>query len=102
MPFMKTSNVMATARATKEKPDLEEAIDESDDGEDPAVERVAPDDDGDISKDKFIKQPKKKAAPKSKAASKKTPKEESEGESDAAVKPKKGGRGKAVKGNKKR
>ncbi|KFY08269.1 hypothetical protein V492_06392 [Pseudogymnoascus sp. VKM F-4246] len=63
MPFMKASNVVAPAKATKEMPDLEEAIEESDNGE-ALVE--TPDDneeeDMDISKDKYIKKPKAKKA----------------------------------------
>ena len=62
MPFMKASNVVAPKRAAKEKPDLEEAIDESDEAE---VLDEAPDEvdelDGDVTKDKYIKAPKKKS-----------------------------------------
>lgn len=65
---MKASNVIAPKRTAKEKPDLEEAIEESDEGEvidDPKDEE---DEDVDLSKDKYVKQPKKKAAPKKAAA----------------------------------
>lgn len=64
MPFMKAASAVAPPKAAKEVPDLEEAIDESDD----AAELVeAPDEDDqdvDLSKDKYIKKPKaKKKAP---------------------------------------
>lgn len=67
LPFMKASTVTAPAKAPKEVPDLEEAIEEEDDGE--LVEPKEEDDEGDIKTDKYIKQPKakgKKAAPKKK------------------------------------
>ncbi|KAK4454938.1 replication factor RFC1 C terminal domain-containing protein [Podospora aff. communis PSN243] len=63
VPFMRASNVFAPAKAkTKDIPDLEEAIEEEDDGE--AVEVPEEDDELDLKADKYIKQPKKKAAPK--------------------------------------
>jgi replication factor C subunit 1 len=69
VPFMKASSVVAPKAAKKVQPDLEEAVDESD------VEDVLPegetkeddDEDVDIKKDKYIKEPKKKAAPKATA-----------------------------------
>jgi len=59
LPFMKVSNVIAPKKTTKDKPDLEEALEESDEGE---VVDEAPDADeeSDLSKDKYIKAPKKK------------------------------------------
>ncbi|KHO01995.1 DNA replication factor C, large subunit [Metarhizium album ARSEF 1941] len=63
VPFMKASNVIAPKKQTKEAPDLEEAIEDEDDGQ--AAE--APDmdeDDTDLKKDKYIKQPKKKPSKK--------------------------------------
>ncbi|OCL10239.1 DNA replication factor C, large subunit [Glonium stellatum] len=70
LPFMKASNVVAPKKAAKEKPDLEEAIDESDEGE--VIDEIKDDDeeDVDLSKDKYVKQPKKKAAPKKTAPQK--------------------------------
>lgn len=68
VPFMKAStNVVAPKKSAKDMPDLEEAIEEEDDGE--LVEAPAEDDDEiDFKKDKYIKQPKaKKATKKSKA-----------------------------------
>lgn len=106
---MKASNVVATKAAKKEKPDLEEAMDASDDGE---AEEIKVDDDAtDLAKDKYVKQPKKKAAPKKAAAAKpqksKGKKKKAndddddiEDESDEEVKPKPKGRGKAAAGAK--
>lgn len=105
MPFMKASNVVAPKRAAKEKPDLEEAIDESDDAE---VVDDAPDEDdelgGDVLKDKYIKAPKKKkggkaevagkAPAKGKKRSKAEAEEDDDDEEEEDVKPKKG-KGKA-------
>ncbi|TKA42529.1 hypothetical protein B0A49_12991 [Cryomyces minteri] len=98
LPFMKASNVVAPKKQTKEKPDLEEAMDESDEGE--VIEEVKDEEDEDtnISKDKYIKQPKKKAAAKKAAPQKssgngkKKAKDEDleeEGDSEEDVKPKK-------------
>jgi replication factor C subunit 1 len=92
MPFMKASNVVAPKRASKEKPDLEEAIDESDDGEElVGGDEVGEDEEEalDLKKDKYVKVPKKKTAGAKKGKREKGDEEESEGE-----KPKKG-RGRA-------
>jgi len=62
MPFMKASSVAVTKAGKKEVPDIEDAIVESEDEALPDVEKV--DDEDDISKDKYVKQPKKKPAPK--------------------------------------
>jgi replication factor C subunit 1 len=102
MPFMKASTVVAPKKQAKEKPDLEEAIDESDDGE--VIEEVKDEEeDVDLSKDKYVKQPKKKAAPFLGAAAKKGKKKADESEDDADdVKPKAKGKAKApAKGKKK-
>lgn len=87
MPFMKASNVVAPKKGTKEKPDLEDAIEESDEEE--VVDEVKDDDEEelDLKKDKYVSLPKKKKAP---AKGKKTKK----AEGDDEEKPKKG-RGKA-------
>ena len=110
---MKASNVIATKAAKKEKPDLEEAMDESDDGD--AVEEIKVDDDAtDLAKDKYVKQPKKKAAPKKAAAKSQKGKgkkkaadddddeidDEIDDESEEEVKPKPKGRGKTAAGAK--
>ncbi|KAF4552092.1 Replication factor C subunit 1-like protein 1 [Elsinoe fawcettii] len=69
LPFIKASSVQAPKKLGKEKPDLEEAIEESD--EDEVVDiKEEDDEDVDLSKDKYVKQPKKKAAPKGKGAKK--------------------------------
>ncbi|KAF2792769.1 DNA replication factor C, large subunit [Melanomma pulvis-pyrius CBS 109.77] len=110
LPFMKASNVVATKAPKKEKPDLEEAIEESDEGE--VVEEFKADDDAtDLAKDKYVKQPKKKKAPakkakKSKGKKKATDSDEDddiEDESEEEVKPKARAKGKAAaaKGHKK-
>lgn len=62
-----TTGVVAPKKSAQDVPDLEEAIEEEDDGE--LVEAPAEDDDEiDFKKDKYIKKPKaKKATKKSKA-----------------------------------
>lgn len=92
VPFMKASNVVAPKKTAKEMPDLEDAI-EADDDEAEVVEPVE-DDEVDLKKDKYIKQPKAKP----KKAAKKKAADEDDGEGDeAAVKPAKGrGKGKAA------
>ena len=70
LPFMKASDLGPGRKAVpKVKPDLEEAIDESDEGEDAAllgeaVEAEKSEEDVDLSKDKYVQKTKKKAAPK--------------------------------------
>ena len=73
LPFMKASNISAPKKASKEKPDLEEAIDESDSGEDPTLGAEAEDEDDelDLKKDKYVKAPKKKAKAEKTAGKKK-------------------------------
>lgn len=114
LPFMKASSVVAPKKSSKERPDLEEAIDESDDGEDlgldaDAGEKEDEDEIFDLKKDKYVKAPKKKAAPQKSNTKKAAPKgtgkskakdEENEDERDGGseseeeIKPRKGkGRG---------
>ncbi|OAG37946.1 hypothetical protein AYO21_07796 [Fonsecaea monophora] len=74
MPFVKASHILGTAkgRAKKEKPDLEEAVEDSE-AEELLAEAEAgdeEDDDEDLKKDKYIKAPKKKAASASTAGAK--------------------------------
>ncbi|CAG8295331.1 unnamed protein product [Penicillium salamii] len=86
MPFIKASNVVAPKKGTKEKPDLEDAIEESDEEE--VVDEVKDDEEElDLKKDKYVSLPKKKKAPAKGKKAKKT-------EDDDEEKPKKG-RGKA-------
>ncbi|KAK4547995.1 hypothetical protein LTR36_010715 [Oleoguttula mirabilis] len=110
LPFMKASQVLNPKRApAKERPDLEEAQEESEEEAVDAAEAVADDDeDVDLSKDKYVKQPKKRKAAaaggaKAGAASKKARKgkakvgvddEDDEGEGEEEVKPKAGAKGK--------
>ncbi|KAK3387629.1 replication factor RFC1 C terminal domain-containing protein [Podospora didyma] len=71
VPFMKASNVVAPKVRSKDVPDLEEAIEEEDEGD--ALEAVEVDEEElDLKTDKYIKQP--KAKPAKKAAAKKTAK----------------------------
>ena len=109
LPFMKASQVVAPKNLKKVKPDLEEAIDESDENDVAFAESDAGEEDEeealDLKKDKLVKMPKAKkpAAPKGKGASKKAKAADDEdddmGESEEDVKPKKGrGAGKATRG----
>ncbi|KAI0472363.1 DNA replication factor C, large subunit [Xylaria cf. heliscus] len=78
IPFMKPTAVVGSKKATKDKPDLEEAIDDEDDAEAPeAAEIVEDEDDDDITKDKYIKKPKAKAK-----GAKRAPKKASKAEAD--------------------
>lgn len=102
LPFMKASQVVAPKRApTKEKPDLEEALEESDDEVLVDVEKADDEDeDVDLSKDKYVKQPKKKKAPAKANGSNKRKKKDMDDEDDEeeSEKPKKGkGKAKAKK-----
>ncbi|KZF20000.1 DNA replication factor C, large subunit [Xylona heveae TC161] len=112
LPFMKASSVIAPKKATKEKPDLEEALEESDEGEeilsDNEVKQGDNDEeeDLDLTKDKYVKMPKKKktaaagtSAGKKKAAG--TTKSMATSKSSSSKsKPAKGGAG-AAKGKRK-
>ncbi|KAJ5973051.1 DNA polymerase III clamp loader complex gamma/delta/delta subunit C-terminal [Penicillium vulpinum] len=85
MPFMKASNVVATKQGKKEMPDIEDAIEASDDEE--VVEDTKNEDEEvlDLKKDKYVSLPKKKKAP---AKGKKTKKADDDGVDDEE-KPKK-------------
>ncbi|KAF2431972.1 DNA replication factor C, large subunit [Tothia fuscella] len=99
LPFMKASSVVAPKKVAKDRPDLEEAIEESDDGEED-VKEVVEEEEGDMSKDKYIKAPKKKkaAAPQKSTAGKKGAKrardDDDDEESDGSPKGKKVAKGK--------
>lgn len=64
LPFMKASSILAPRKSTKDKPDLEEALDNTDDDDDPTIDAADVDDDEDapldLKKDKYVKAPKKK------------------------------------------
>ena len=73
LPFMKASSVVVPKKASKERPDLEEAIEESDDAEDLIGPEAADDDEEDaldLKKDKYVSAPKKSAAKKAAAKAK--------------------------------
>ena len=103
MPFMKASAVQAPAKISREKPDLEEAVEQSDDeaGAETEPKPAEEEEELDLKKDKYIKAPKKKAAPKKAAAAKgkKTKKVDDEDEDmeSEEEKPKAKGKGKAKK-----
>ncbi|KAK4067887.1 hypothetical protein Trihar35433_6447 [Trichoderma harzianum] len=67
LPFIKATNVFAPKKQTKDAPDLEEAIEEEDDAELLEAPDADEDDEVDLKKDKYIKQPKVKK-PSKKAA----------------------------------
>lgn len=62
IPFMKPTAVVGSKKVAKDKPDLEEAMDDEDDAEAPEAADVVDDEDDDITKDKYIKKPKAKGA----------------------------------------
>lgn len=81
MAFQKAGGVVATKGGRKDRPDVEDAFEDSDEGELAAVEEDAvADEEEDLSKDKMIKEKKPKgkgaaaAATAKKAAPKKTKK----------------------------
>lgn len=88
LPFMKASNVIAPKKGPKEKPDIEDAIEASDEEE--VVEEAKDEDEElDLKKDKYVSQPKKKDGA---AKGKKAKKDDSE---EKPKKPRKGkGKGK--------
>lgn len=94
LPFMKASGVVAPPKVKAQVPDLEEAFEEEDDGQVIAEPKDEEEDDLDLKKDKYIKQPKakkvaaKKAAPKRKAVKKDDDDDEGD-DSEVEVKPKK-------------
>ncbi|OAT09904.1 replication factor C subunit 1 [Blastomyces gilchristii SLH14081] len=101
LPFMKATSVVAPKHLAKVKPDLEDAIDESDEGEEILGEEETKGDESDLDlkKDKYVKLPKKTPARKGKAATKpqakKTKKnvvDDDDEDDEEDVKPKKGAR----------
>jgi len=87
LPFMKAGGAgPAMKKAPKERPDLEEAIDESDEDEvlaDPAAEEGSGEEELDLKKDKYVRAPKKKrAAPAKKGGKKGKGKEKDDDEDD--------------------
>ncbi|KAI4236378.1 MAG: hypothetical protein LQ349_002590 [Xanthoria aureola] len=71
LPFMKASQVVAPKKVKKDVPDLEEAIDESDEGNAVASDeedKASDEEELDLKKDKYVKAPKAKKAQASKDA----------------------------------
>lgn len=69
LPFMKAGSIVAPKATSKDKPDLEEAFEESDDGEE-IVDEVDEDDKPlDLKRDKYVKAAKKVKKSKAKKAS---------------------------------
>ncbi|KAL1966103.1 hypothetical protein VTN77DRAFT_4851 [Rasamsonia byssochlamydoides] len=104
LPFMKASTVLAPKKLPKVKPDIEDAIDESDEEEEVLDAEVEDESEElDLKKDKYVKLPKKPAAQKGTAGKgKKASKGKKEDEDDFIdddedEKPKKG-RGRKGKG----
>ncbi|KAJ5150141.1 Replication factor C subunit 1 [Penicillium atrosanguineum] len=95
LSFMKASQVVAPKAAPKEKPDIEDALEESDEEE--VVEEAKDDDEElDLKKDKYVSQPKKKkAAPKGKKTKKAAAADADDFIDDGEEKPKKGRKTKA-------
>lgn len=89
LPYIKASNVIALKKLSKDKPDLEEALDDSDSGDDPIVDADAVhDDDGedaplDLKKDKYVRAPKKKTASGKSAAKRSAPKAQGKGKAES-------------------
>jgi replication factor C subunit 1 len=102
LPFMKASNVLVPKKLPKVKPDIEDAIDESDEEEeilDGGEKAEDEDEELDLKKDKYVKLPKKSAIQKGAAGKgKKTTKGKKNGDDfiddDEDEKPKKGRKGK--------
>ena len=62
LPYMKASSIVAPKKKNKERPDIEEALDESDSGVSSGGEEAMLDEDQplDLRKDKYVAAPKKK------------------------------------------
>jgi len=98
LPYMKASQVVAPKKNAKDRPDIEEAIDESDSGVSSGDDQAVLDEDQplDLKKDKYVKAAKKKPKGKkagAKGKAKGKVKDESDDENDESeedVKPKKG------------
>lgn len=94
LPFMKASSVAAPKKGPKEKPDIEDAIDASDEEE--VVEEAKDDEEEmDLNKDKYVSQPKKKAGGAAKGKKGKKAAADDDFIDDSEEKPKKGRKGKA-------
>lgn len=105
LPYMKASQVVAPKKKEKDRPDIEDAMDESDSGASEGDDQAVIDDDEplDLKKDKYVKAAKKKPAKAKKGGAKGKGKVKDEDddddddlddESEEDVKPKKGAKGK--------
>ena len=92
---MKASNVAPSKKLSKEKPDLEEAIEEEDENDVAEVAEADEDEELDLKKDKYIKQPKAKGAKKT---AKKPAKADADEDDDGGSKTKAKGKGAATRG----
>lgn len=90
LPFMKASDVIAPKRMPKERPDIEDAIEESDEEEVIEDDSREEEEELDLKKDKYVSVPKKSAAQKGKRAKKASTADDEE-------KPAKKGRGRKPK-----
>ena len=110
LPYIKASQVVAPKKKGKERPDLEEALDESDSGADTGDDQAVLEDEQplDLKKDKYVKAPRKVSGKGSKSARTGKTKgkleegdvdmdDESEGIKPSKGKGKAGGRGKPKK-----
>ena len=92
---MKASNVAPTKKLSKDMPDLEEAIEEEDDNDVAEVADADEDEELDLKKDKYIKQPKAKGGKKT---AKKPAKVDANEDDDGGTKTKAKGKGAATRG----
>ncbi|KAI1201483.1 DNA replication factor C, large subunit [Nemania serpens] len=103
VPFMKASAVVGSKKVAKDKPDLEEAMEDEDDAEAPeAAEVVDEEEDEDITKDKYIKKPKAKGAKGAKRGAKKASKAEDDDDEDDEKPKSKGRKASTAKGKSKK
>jgi replication factor C subunit 1 len=97
LPFMKASNVVVPKKESKERPDVEDIVEESDEEE--VIDEVKGEDEDelDLKKDKYVSVPKKKAgAAKAKKGKKAAAADDDDGFiDDSEEKPKKGRKTKA-------
>lgn len=98
VPFMKASNVAVPKKSAKEVPDIEDAIEADDDDVEVVDAAGEEDDEIDLKKDKYIKQPKAKAK---RVLKKNTGNDEDDEEDSGAGKAgKRRGKGKAARKSK--
>lgn len=102
LPYMKASQVIAPKKKSKERPDIEDALEGSDSGADTGDDEALLDEDEplDLKKDKYVKAPKKKKKPakgKGKGSG-----DDMGSETEEDVKPRKGAAAKKGKGRAKK